>query len=181
MTRTLDKALERALHIEAVTRIEGEDNEPRVSAIQSNEETQIVNSIDDLVRKLQTNQSNRQDNQEFSSQGARPKEFQCGCEHRSRETVDSNRNYNSYNRSSVDNRRTNCDSRVRSSTSGGKYRSRGRSHESQEEQSKTVVSFEGEKWRRCGQRNHASKECRNCFECGSPNHFKRNCVCLNKN
>ena len=29
---TLDKALERALHIEAVTRIEEEDNEPWVSA-----------------------------------------------------------------------------------------------------------------------------------------------------
>ena len=34
---TLNKALERALHIKAVTRIEEEDNEPRVSAIQSNE------------------------------------------------------------------------------------------------------------------------------------------------
>ena len=62
---TLDKALERALDIEAVTRIEEEDNEPRGSAIQSNENTQLVNSINDLVRTLQTNQSNRQDNQVF--------------------------------------------------------------------------------------------------------------------
>ena len=53
---TLDKALERALHIEAVTRIEEEDNEPRVSVIQSNENTQLVNSINDLVQTLQTNQ-----------------------------------------------------------------------------------------------------------------------------
>ena len=52
---TLDKALERALHIEAVTRIEEEDNEPRVSAIQSNEKTQLGNPINDLVRTLQTN------------------------------------------------------------------------------------------------------------------------------
>ena len=59
---TLDKALERALHIEAVTRIEEEDNEPRVSAIQSNEHTQLVNSTNDLVRTLQTNQPNRQEN-----------------------------------------------------------------------------------------------------------------------
>ena len=56
--RTLDKVLERALHIEAVTRIEEEDNEPRVSAIQSNENSQLVNSISDLVRTLQTYQSN---------------------------------------------------------------------------------------------------------------------------
>ena len=63
---TLDKALERALHNEAVTKIEGKDNEPRVSSNQSNENTQLVNSINDLVRTLQTKQSNRQDNQSFS-------------------------------------------------------------------------------------------------------------------
>ena len=56
---TLDKALERALHIEAVKRIEEEDNEPRVSAVQSNEKTHLFNSINDLVRTLQTNQPNR--------------------------------------------------------------------------------------------------------------------------
>ena len=71
---TLDKALERALHIEAVTGIEEEDNEPRVSAIQSNENTQLINSIKDLVRTLQTNQPIRQENQKISSQRARPKE-----------------------------------------------------------------------------------------------------------
>ena len=65
---TLDNAIERALHIEAVTRIE-EDSEPQVSAIQSNKNTQLVNSINDLVQTLQTNQFNRQDNQKFSSQG----------------------------------------------------------------------------------------------------------------
>ena len=53
---TLDKALERTLHIEAVTRIKEEDNEPRVSAIQLNENKQLFNSINDLVRTLQTNQ-----------------------------------------------------------------------------------------------------------------------------
>ena len=87
----LDKALEGALHIEAVTRIE-EDNEPRVSAIQSKKNTQLVNSINDLVRTLQTNQSNSQDNQNFSSQGSRPKEFLRGIELSSRETGGRNRN-----------------------------------------------------------------------------------------
>ena len=120
---TLDKALERALLIEASTTIEEEDNEPRGSAIQSNENTQLVNSINDLVRTLQDNQSNRQDNQKFSSQGARPKEFRCGSERSSRETEVRNRNYNSYNRSSADNRRTNCDSRARSPTPRGENRS----------------------------------------------------------
>ena len=56
----LDRALERALHIEAVTRTELEDNEVLISAIQSNENTQLVNSINKLVRTLLTNQSNRQ-------------------------------------------------------------------------------------------------------------------------
>ena len=39
---TLDKALERALDFEAVTRTEEEDKEPRVFAIQSNENTQLL-------------------------------------------------------------------------------------------------------------------------------------------
>ena len=82
---TIDKALERALQIEAVTTIEEEDNEPRVSAIQSNENRQLVKSINDLVRTLQTNQPNRQKNQKFSWQGARPKEFMRGSERSSRE------------------------------------------------------------------------------------------------
>ena len=178
---TLDKALERALHIEAVTRIEEEDNEPRVSAIQSNENTQLVNSINDLVQTLQTNQPNRRENQKFSSQGARPKEFLRGSQRSSRENEDRNRNTNSYTRSSAEHRRNNYESRARSLTPGGENRSRDRSHESRAEQSKAVVSFEKEKCRRCGQRNHASRECKNCFECGSPNHFKRNCPYLNEN
>ena len=44
---TLDRDLERALHIEAVARIEEEDKEPRVSAIQSKENSQLLNSIND--------------------------------------------------------------------------------------------------------------------------------------
>ena len=177
----LDKALERALHIEAVTRIEEEDNEPRVSAIQSNENTQVVNLINDLVRKLQTNQPKRQENQKFSSQAARPKEFLRGSERSSGENGDRNRSTNSYTRSSVEHRRNNYENRARSLTPGGENRSRDRSHESRAEQSKAAVSFEKEKCRRCGQRNHSSRECKNCFECASPNHFKRNCPYFNEN
>ena len=62
---TLDKTLERALHIEAVARVEEEDKKTRISTIQSNKNSQLVNLIYDLVRTLQTNQSNRQDNQRF--------------------------------------------------------------------------------------------------------------------
>ena len=51
---TLDRALERALHIKAVTRIEEEDNESRVSVIQSKKNSQLLNSTNDLVRTLQT-------------------------------------------------------------------------------------------------------------------------------
>ena len=131
---TLDQALEWALHIEAVTRIEEDDNKPSVSAIYSNENTQLIISINDLVRTLQTNQSKRQDNQKCLSQGARPKEFLRRSERSSRETGDRNRNYNSYNRSSTDHRRTNYDSRARSPTPGGENRSRDRSHESCAEQ-----------------------------------------------
>ena len=178
---TLDKALERALPIEVVTRIEEEDNEPRVSAIQSNENTQLVNSTRDLVQTLQTNQPNRQENQKFPSQGARPKEFLRGSERSSRENGDKNRSTKSYTGSSAEHRRNNYESRASSLTPGGENRSRDRSHESRAEQLKAAVSFEKEKCRRCGQRNHASRECKNCFECGSPNHYKRSCPYLNEN
>ena len=40
------------------------------------------------MRTLQTSQSKRQDNQKFSSHGARPKEFLRGSERSSRETGD---------------------------------------------------------------------------------------------
>ena len=101
---TLDRDLERALHIEAVARIEEEDNEPWVSAIQSKENSQLLNSINDLARTLQTNQPNRQGNQKFSSQGVRPKEFLRGSERNSRENGDRNRSTNSNTRSSAEHR-----------------------------------------------------------------------------
>ena len=62
---TLDRALERCLHIEAVTRTEEKDNEPPVSAIQSKKNLHLLKSINDLVRTLQTNQPKRQKNQNF--------------------------------------------------------------------------------------------------------------------
>ena len=55
---TLDKALERRLHIEAVLRIEEKDNEPLIAAIQLNGNSQPVNSINDLERILQTIEMN---------------------------------------------------------------------------------------------------------------------------
>ena len=85
---TLDKVLEKALYIGAVTRIEGEDNKPRVSVIQQKAKTQLLNSSNDLLQKLQINQSNRQDNEKFPLQGARPKKFLRGSERFSRETGD---------------------------------------------------------------------------------------------
>ena len=139
---TLDRALERALHIEAVTRIEEEDKEPRVSATQLKKNSQLLDSINEFVRTLQTNQPNRQENQKFSSQGARPKEFLRGSERSSRENGDRNRSTNSYTRSSAEHRRTNYEIRARSPTPGGENRSRDPSHESRAEQSKAAVSFE---------------------------------------
>ena len=124
------KAIERALHIEAVMIIEEEDNKPRVSAIQSNENTQLVNLINDLVRTLQTNQPNRQDNQKCSSQGAKPKKLLRGSERSSRENGCRNRNHNSYNKSSADNIEIDYDRRARSPTPGSENKSRDRSHES---------------------------------------------------
>ena len=88
-----NKLLERALNIEAVTRNVEEDNEPQVSAIQSKENPQQINTIYGPVRILRTNQSNRQANQKFLKSEA--KNILLGNERSSRETGDVNRNFNS--------------------------------------------------------------------------------------
>ena len=90
---------------------------------------------------MRTNQPNRQENQKFSSQGARPKEFLRGSERSSREKRDRNRSTNSSTRSSAEHRRTKYESRARSPTPAGENRSRDRSHESRAKQSKAAVSF----------------------------------------
>ena len=74
---TIEKALESAIYTEAVTRILEENSDPRVYAIQSKKNSQVVNSINHLVRTLQTSQPNRQYNQKFLSRGARPKGHLC--------------------------------------------------------------------------------------------------------
>ena len=90
---TSNKFLERELNFEAVTRNVEEDNEPRVSAIQSKENPQQINTINDPVRILRTNQSNRQVNQKILKSEA--KNILRGNERSSRETGDINRNFNS--------------------------------------------------------------------------------------
>ena len=116
---TLDEALETALYIEAVRSIEEDDNKSRVSALHSNKNNQLVNSIKDLRRILQTNQPNQQDNQKFSSQGASREEFLKVSSIQEKPEIES-----------PDYRRTNYESRTRSPIPGCKNRSRDGWHKS---------------------------------------------------
>ena len=75
------------------------------------------------MRSLQTNQLNRQENQKFSSQGARPKEFLRGSERSSRDNGDRNKITNSYTRSRAEHRPINYESRACLPTPGGENRS----------------------------------------------------------
>ena len=59
----LGEALERAIHIEAVTKFEEVENEPLFPAIKSNENFQLVSPINNLERNLQTSQTYRQENE----------------------------------------------------------------------------------------------------------------------
>ena len=120
---TPDKALERALHIDAFIRIEEEDIEPRVSAIKSNENSYLYNSINDLVRTSQSRQPGPHDNQKFIWRRARPKKFLPGRDQSLRETGDRKRNHNSYKRSSAVNTRAYYDRKMQSPTPGGESRS----------------------------------------------------------
>ena len=167
---TLDKAIERALHIEGVMRIEEENNEQRVSAIQLNKNTQLVNSIYNLVSTLQTNQSNRKYNQKISSQGLRVSctEVSEAQEKPEIETI-----------IAITEAALIIDKPI--ATVGRNRQHSEARRESEIIRTTVVPSSQRQRWvlrekcRRCGQRNLASKECKNFSECGRQNHFKRKC------
>ena len=103
---TWDQALEQALHIKAVKRIE-RGGQRTAGFCHPIERNFSFNSIKDLAWTLETNQSNREDNKNFSTQRLRLKEFLRKSGRIVRETGDRNRNYYSSTRCSADNRQTN--------------------------------------------------------------------------
>ena len=177
----LDKALERALHIEEVTRIGEEDNEPLVSAIQSNENIQLVILINDLLRTLQSNNLTGKIIKSFHRKERGQKSLCAEVSVVQEKPETETETIIAITEAALIIDEPFATVERNRKTTGGENRSQDLSHESRTEQSKTEVSSEREKCRRWGQRSHASKECKNCFECGSPNHFKRNCPYLNEN
>ena len=111
------------------------------------------------MQTLQTNQSNRQGNQKFPSQRARPKEFLRGSKRSSRETGEKIEIIITITEAELI-----IDKPFATVERDCQHQEARTEAEIGAEQSRTAFSFEREKCCRCGPRNHASKEYKNCFE-----------------
>ena len=58
----IERILEMALHLEAVTRIEEEEKEPRVAVLQPDNNERLINSVNQLIEKLSLSRDSRNDN-----------------------------------------------------------------------------------------------------------------------
>ena len=67
----IERILEMALHLEAVTRIEEEEKEPRVALLQPDNNERLINSVNQLIEKLSLSRDSRND--KFSGKETIPK------------------------------------------------------------------------------------------------------------
>ena len=150
----IETVLERALHLEAVTRIEEEEQTPKVAVIRRDETKDLVEAVTKLVNQLSVDNKKRENrrNQSRERSGSRGR---WGDDRRDR-GQQQDRGFND---------------RRRFPTPGPSHRDRSFGRE-EPSRRKYRQSF---KCRGCGQEGHFSRNCRNCFLCGSSQHSKRNC------
>ena len=185
----IQTVLEKALHLEAVTRIEEEEKEYRVSSIIPDSASRLVDRLNELVAELKVKDEGRgAARNDRRSPGGRDDQRSRNF---SRERSASRQGYD---RGGRDGNRA----RNRSPTPGARFRSSSRESRRDgtfdggtrsRENTRGRVEFSGrQEYRgrsqnnecyRCGQEGHTARECRNCYHCGSPNHIKRNCPYLN--
>ena len=154
----IETVLERALHLEAVTKIEEEEQQPKIAAIRRDENRELVEAVTKLISQMTTDDGNRNQRASFS-----------------RERSNSRGRWESRNRDSRDRdsyRRRDGSGRRRHPTPGPGQRdySNGRRDSSRD----------SDRWKRircraCGQQGHSAQYCRNCFFCGSSQLLKKDC------
>ena len=65
---TIERVLEKALHLEAVTRIEEKEKEPRVTVLQPDNTERLISSVNQLVGSLSLSRDSRNDNRKRNSE-----------------------------------------------------------------------------------------------------------------
>ena len=150
----IETVLERALHLEAVTRIEEEEQTPNVAVIRRDETKDLVEAVTKLVNQLSVGDKQRENrrNQSRERSGSRGR---WGDDRRDR-GQQQDRGFND---------------RRRFPTPGPSHQDRSFG----KEEPSWRNDRQGFKCRACGQEGHLSRNCRNCFLCGSSQHLKRNC------
>ena len=61
----IETVLERALHLEAVTKIEEEEQQPKVAVIRRDENRELVEAVTKLVSQLSTEEERRNQRNKF--------------------------------------------------------------------------------------------------------------------
>ena len=142
---TVDKALERALHLEAVTRVEEEEQVPQIAAIRQDDSNKsLIEAVNGLVQKL----SGTADGNSRESGGNSQGWVNTRREYQGQNNFNQNQgrsNLLDNEKSGFPNNDKNFNRNFKDSCTGG------------------------------GQKGHKIKQCRNCFHCGCSQHIKRYC------
>ena len=141
------------MHLEAVTRIEEEEQTPKIAVIRRHETKDLVEAVTKLVNQLSVDDKQRE-HRRIHSRERKGSRGRWGDDRRDR-GQQQDRGFNDWRRFP---------------TPGPSQRDRcfGR------EEPSRWNDRQGSKCRACGQEGHLSRNCRNCFLCGSSQHLKRN-------
>ena len=147
----IETVLKRALHLEAVTRIEEEEQTPKVAVIRRDETKNLVEAATRLVNQSSVDEKQRE-NHRNQSRDRSSSRGRWGDDRRDR-GQQQDRGFND---------------RRRLPTPGPSHRDRsfGRDEPSRRN------DRQGFRCRACGQEGHISRNCRNCFLCGGSQHLK---------
>ena len=155
----IETVLKQALHLEAITRIEEEEQTTKIAVDRRDETNNLVEEATKLVYELSVEDKQRENRQNHLGEGIKSRGW-CGGVKRDR--IDQNRGFIN---------------RRRFPTPGHRHRDRSFG---KNEPSRTNKK-QGFKCRACGQRENIPRNCRNCFLGGSSQHLKRNCPFEKKN